>query len=121
LVKARLKIFSKNDGDVDVKAFTDIEEAMAFRRVVCVDNLQVTGRALDMITFQCPWLVEVDFSGCKNVQAGLSNFANLASVQIINLQGCILIEGDVAVFQNNPKLQNLDASGTKVHGKRQRE
>ena len=29
--------------------------------------------------------------------------------------------GDVAVFQNNPKLQNLDASGTKVHGKRQRE
>ena len=29
--------------------------------------------------------------------------------------------GDVAVFQNNPKLLNLDASGTKVHGKRQRE
>ena len=28
--------------------------------------------------------------------------------------------GDVAVFQNNPKLLNLDASGTKVHGKRQR-
>ena len=53
---------------MDVKAFTDIEEAMAFRRVVCVDNLQVTGRALDMITFQCPWLVEVDFSGCENVQ-----------------------------------------------------
>ena len=25
--------------------------------------------------------------------------------------------GDVAVFQNNPKLLNLDASGTKVHGK----
>jgi len=53
---------------VDVKAFTDIEEAMSFRRVVCVGNLQVTGRALDMITFQCPWLVEVDFSGCENVQ-----------------------------------------------------
>jgi hypothetical protein len=28
--------------------------------------------------------------------------------------------GDVAVFQNNPKLQNLDASGTKVHGKTER-
>lgn len=28
--------------------------------------------------------------------------------------------GDVAVFQNNPKLQNLDASGTKVHGKIER-
>ena len=68
LVKARRKTFSKNDGDVDVKAFTDIEEAMSFRRMECVDNLQVTGRALDMITFQCPWLVEVDFSGCKNVQ-----------------------------------------------------
>ena len=26
--------------------------------------------------------------------------------------------GDVAVFQNNPKLLNLDASGTKVHGMR---
>ena len=29
--------------------------------------------------------------------------------------------GDVAVFQNDPKLQNLDASGTKVHGKIERE
>ena len=28
--------------------------------------------------------------------------------------------GNGAVFKNNPKLQNLDASGTKVHGKRQR-
>ena len=70
LAKVRQKTFSSDIGDVDIEAFCGSEDAMSIRRVVCVDNLQVTGRAFDMITHQCPWLVEVDLSGsgCKGAR-----------------------------------------------------
>jgi hypothetical protein len=75
----RQKGFGTAAGDDDVELFCSQEGAMAFRAVVCVQNKQVTGLSLRLLTGRCPWIVRVNFSDCSQMDGELLDGELMAS------------------------------------------
>ena len=91
IARPQEKVFGASDGDVEVEEFCSSEQSMGFRGASCTGNMQVV-KALATLGWRCPWIVYVDFSGCRN------------------------LESDIAVFKYTPSLLKINVSRTKCSG-----
>jgi hypothetical protein len=71
----RQNVVSPKDGDDDVLAFCDTEDAMAYRGITCVGNPQITRQSLQHVSFRCPWMRFLHFECCEDLD-GYASFCN---------------------------------------------
>ena len=90
----RQKIFSHKDGDDDVLAFCDTEDAMAYRAITCKDNPQITDESLQHIAYRCTWIRYLDFENCEDLNSDIADLDGLDDLLSVRFDKCPLLHGE---------------------------